>query len=311
VKRISLRALPKVRDSWSYLYVDRGRIARDTYGVTLVDERGKVPIPAASLTLLMLGPGTTISHAAVQALAASGCLIAWTGEEAVRFYAIGMGETSSSRNLLQQVAAYGDPTTRISVVRRLYEMRFGEALDPGLSLRQIRGREGARVRDAYAAAARATGVEWRGRSYDKREWARADPVNRALSSANACLYGVCASAIIAAGYSPAIGFIHTGKVLSFAYDIADLYKTEISIPAAFAEASSGGNGLESRVRRACRRAFKDTRLLRRIVPDIQYALTASRAAGSDNIDEEAVAGLWDPEHGATAGGVNYAETDQS
>src|SRR5579875_2210455 len=219
-----LHTLPKVRDSWSYLYVEHCRVDQEGKAIVLHDAEGRTPVPCAALTLLMLGPGTSITHAAIRTLAENGCLVMWTGEGAVRFYAVGMGETRSARHLLEQARRWADPILRLAVVRRMYSMRFPEPLDDYLSLQQIRGREGIRVREAYARASRATGVPWKGRSYQRDQWGSTDPINRALSAANSCLYGVCHAAIVSAGFSPALGFIHTGKMLSFVYDIADLYK---------------------------------------------------------------------------------------
>src|SRR5262249_31841055 len=150
----------------------------------------------------------TITHAAVQTCAEAGCLVAWTGEQGVRFYAQGLGETRSAGNLIVQARLWADPGTRRAVVVRMYRRRFPEPLDDGVTLQQIRGREGIRVREAYARAARAVGVTWKGRVYRREHWDAADPLNRALSCANSCLYGVCHAAVVSAGYSPALGFIH-------------------------------------------------------------------------------------------------------
>jgi CRISPR-associated protein Cas1 len=261
----------------------------------------------------MLGPGSTITHAAVRALADSGCLIQWVGEEGVRVYGVGLGETRSSRNLLRQAAAWANPATRLSVVRRMYACRFGEPVDESFSLQQLRGREGIRVRSTYQEASKATGVEWKGRDYNRSDWKSADPVNRALSCANSCLYGICHAAIVAAGYSPAIGFIHTGKALSFVYDIADLYKTGTSIPAAFVAASAASGDLEGTVRRAMRDLFMEEGLLERILPDLAYLFEDVGLGLDASLDslldaEDALpSGLWDPVDGRVEGGVNYSE----
>lgn len=304
---MDLHILPKVRDSVSYLYVEHCKIDQEAKAIALHDAEGKTPVPCAALLLLMLGPGTSISHAAVRVLAESGCLICWVGEEGVRFYAQGLGETRSAQGLLRQAALCSHPATRLEVVMRMYRMRFREQLPPGLTLQQIRGKEGIRVREAYAQASRETGAPWTGRAYKRDGWQAADAVNRALSAANSCLYGVCHAAIVAAGYSPGLGFIHTGKMLSFVYDIADLYKPEISIPAAFRAAAEGDSGVESRTRYACRDFFREQRLLARIVPDIQTALAVG-AGGESDFDWDAAApgGLWDPTGETVAGGVNYA-----
>ena len=309
-----LHALPKIRDSWSYLYVEHRKIDQEDKAIALHDVHGKVSVPCASLAALLLGPGTSITHAAIKSLADNGCLVLWTGEQGVRFYAQGMGETRSSRNLLHQARLCSDPQWRLRVVRRLYEMRFPEPLDPALSLQQIRGREGIRVREAYAQASRQTGVLWTGRSYKRDNWMAADPVNRALSAANSCLYGVCHAAIVSAGYSPALGFIHTGKMLSFVYDIADLYKADLTIPLAFTAVAEGTDKLESRVRKKCRDKFHSDRLLQRIIPDIEKALAIGSLVveGEPDFDAELAlpGGLWDPENGEAQGGVNWAEGEE-
>jgi CRISPR-associated protein Cas1 len=170
-----LHLLPKVRDSWSYLYVEHKKVDQEDKAIALHDKSGKIAVPCASLTALLLGPGTSITHAAVKVLADSGCLVMWTGEGAVRFYAQGLGETRSARNLLHQARLVSTPELRLQVVRRLYEMRFTEPLDASLTLQQIRGREGIRVREAYAKASRETGVSWSGRSYRRDSWHSADP----------------------------------------------------------------------------------------------------------------------------------------
>jgi CRISP-associated protein Cas1 len=310
----SLRILPKVRDSWSYVYADYCRIEQDDKAIALVTERGKVPVPCATISLLMLGPGTSITHAAVKTLAENGCLIAWTGEGSVRFYAQGFGETRDSRRLLKQAALASHPTLRLVIVRRMYELRFPEKLDPGLSLQQIRGKEGVRMREAYARASRETGVEWSGRSYKQESWAEADPINRALSAAHSCLYGVCHAAIVAAGYSTAIGFIHTGKILSFVYDVADLYKAELTIPAAFQATVEGPHNLESRVRKGCRDLFHKERLLKRLIEDIDRLMDVDEAQLGPyqayfDTNAAAPGGLWDA-NGAVEGGVNYADIQE-
>ncbi|MBI3654264.1 MAG: type I-E CRISPR-associated endonuclease Cas1 [Acidobacteria bacterium] len=307
-----LHALPKVRDSFSYLYVEHKKIDQEDKAIALHDASGKVPVPCASLTALLLGPGTSITHAAVKALADNGCLVLWTGEGGVRFYAQGTGETRSARHLLHQARLSSDPAMRLQVVRKLYEMRFPEPLENGLTLQQIRGREGIRVREAYAKASRDSGVEWKGRAYQRDKWEDADPINRALSCAHSCLYGVCHAAIVSAGFSPALGFIHTGKMLSFVYDVADLYKAEITVPISFQMVAEGSDQLETRVRRACRDRFYKDKLLQRIVPDIQQVLGIGKLEDSEDFDraEDPPGSLWDSDSGETAGGKNYADQHQ-
>jgi CRISPR-associated protein Cas1 len=311
-----LHSLPKVRDSWSYLYVERCRVDQQDKAIAFHDQRGVVPVPCASLTFLMLGPGTTVTHAAMRALAENGCTVAWTGEGGVRFYAQGTGETRSARNLLRQAQSASDATARLAVIDRMYRMRFKEELPDGLDLAQIRGKEGLRVRASYASASRETGVSWQGRSYRPDRWGGGDPINRALSAASSCLYGVCHAAIVSAGYSPAIGFVHTGKMLSFVYDIADLYKADITIPAAFRAVGESDQNVESRVRQACRDLFYKERILQRIVPDIDRALgippQSAEALELEGTDGNVMTPgwLWDP-GGEVAGGINRADLGDS
>ncbi len=312
-----LHVLPKFSDGWSYLYVERCRIDQEARAIAIHDESGKVPVPCANLALLMLGPGVSVTHAAISVLADHGCLVAWCGEEGVRFYAVGMGETRSAANFLHQARMWAHPELRMQVVRGLYQLRFSGKFDPGLTLRQISGMEGVRVRDAYARAARETGVPWSGRNYRRDKWSNADPVNRALSAANSCLYGICHAAIVSAGFSPALGFIHTGKMLSFVYDVADLYKAEVTIPVAFRAAAEEKNGLERLVRVTCRDQFVATRILERMIPDVQTVLMLPKRGSTGDsgpFDQDAAApgSLWDPVDGEVEGGrIQPLETDET
>lgn len=263
-----LHEIPKFRDRLTYLYVEHAVIERDLNSIAFFSDEGKTQVPIATLSVLMLGPGTKLTHSAVDVLARNNCLVAWCGEELVRMYAFGTGGTHSSSRMLRQAELIADPERRIAVVRQLYQMRFQEPLDQELTIQQLRGKEGNRVRDAYQRLAAQYDIEWTGRNYDRGSWNAADPANRALSAANACLYGICHAAILSMGYSPALGFIHTGKMLSFVYDIADLYKISHSVPVAFREAADGFFELERRVRLSLRDTFRETRFLDTIVRDL-------------------------------------------
>jgi CRISPR-associated protein Cas1 len=269
----NLRALPKIRDSISTLYLERGRLTQTKNGVVLENKTGRTAVPVANLCALLLGPGTTVTHRAVATITRSGCSLVWVGEGGVRFYACGKGETRKAYALQEQAALASDPEKRMAVVRRMYHRRFGEALPDGVTtIDEVRGREGARVRRAYRAAADRHGVRWDGRDYDRFAWAEGDPANRALSAANACLNGVCHAAVVSAGYCPGLGFIHQGKQLSFVYDVADLYKTTLTIPLAFATAAEDPPNLERTVRRRCRDGFRAIGLLDRLIPDLRALL---------------------------------------
>lgn len=304
----NLNILPRIRDSLSYLYVEHCRLDQDNKSIAIQDSGGSTPIPCASLSVLMMGPGTTVTHAAIRVLSDNGCTVLWSGEEGVRMYAQGLGDTRSSKNTLKQAELWANMESRMDVVRQMYQMRFPETLDNHLTIQQIRGKEGIRVKSLYATASRESGVPWFGRSYNQSRWSSGDPLNRALSSANSCMYGICHAAIISAGFSTALGFIHTGKMLSFVYDIADLYKASLAIPTAFQVVKEGTHDIERRTRKACRDAFSSYRLLQKIIPDIYFALglSSTRTSGLSPIEEVSLGDLWDPTSESIAGGVNYS-----
>ena len=292
-----LHLLPKFRDSLAFLYAEHVRVDKHENAIALHDADGMPPVPAASLAVLMLGPGSNVTHAAVSVLAENNCLVIWCGEENVRFYASGMGGTRSASRLMHQAATASNEESRLQVVKRMYRMRFEEEIPEDVTVEQLRGMEGSRVRTAYARMSAETGIEWSGRNYDRGNWSKTDPVNRALSAANSCLYGLCHAAILSAGYSPALGFIHIGKQLSFVYDIADLYKVDLTIPLAFKLAGENPPQLERSVRLACRDIFKQTKLVEHIIPDIRLVLGEpddTDAPSAFDEDEALPADLWTP-----------------
>ena len=160
----------------------------------------------------------------------------------------------------------------------MYELRFGEPPPRRRSVEQLRGIEGARGREMYKRIAQKFGVTWHARNYDPTEWDASDLPNRCLSSATTCLYGVTEAAVLAAGYAPAVGFIHTGKPLSFVYDVADVYKFETVVPVAFQVAAKKPASPEREVRLRCRDIFRQTKLLERIIPGIEDMLAAGEIA---------------------------------
>jgi CRISPR-associated protein Cas1 len=297
--------LVRVGDRVSFLYLERCSVHRDSNAITATDDRGTVHIPAAGVSVLLLGPGTTITHQAVSLMSDSGSTVVWTGERGVRYYAHGQPLAMSTRLLEAQAAAVSNARSRLRVARAMYELRFPEEDVSQLTMQQLRGREGARVRRAYRAEAERTGVEWRGRSYDVDDWFSGDPVNQALSAANAVLYGVVHAAIVGLGCSPGLGFIHTGHQRAFVYDIADLYKTELTVPVAFDVASETPMNIGAETRRRLRDRLYDSKLLERCARDIQYLLVGQRESDPDALDGRESLALWDGKDGTVAGGVSY------
>jgi CRISPR-associated protein Cas1 len=300
-----LHQLPKFRDCLSYVYLEHARVDQYEQSVAAWDQNGMVAVPVAAVTMLMLGPGTSVTQAAVKTLAENNCLVVWCGEENVRFWAAGMGGTRSAAPLIHQARLASDEALRLEVVKRMYRKRFQEPVSADITVEQLRGKEGVRVRAAYARLSEESGVPWTGRYYDRSQWRTADPINRAISAANSCLYGICHAAILSVGYSPALGFIHTGKQLSFVYDIADLYKTEISLPVAFQATAEGLPDLERQVRLRLRDTFRESRLLSRIIPDIREVLadeTPLEEIAAVDEDPAQPTPLWSPSSTAAAEG---------
>lgn len=263
IQLLDLHGIPKVRDSWSFLYLENVEIGRNNHALIASNESGSWEIPTGMLLALLLGPGTSITHEAIKVLSESASTILWVGQEGVRFYAFGRASTKSASNALLQVEAYNNPSDRLLVAKRMYEARFGSSVGESDTLEVLRGREGSRMRAAYAAASKRYDVTWAGRSYGDTVC----PVNHALSWSNACLYGVTAAALHAMGWLPQLGFVHTGKALSFVYDIADLYKAEITIPFSF-EMARFGRVEEKVIRAGIRDAMTEAKLLQRIPKDV-------------------------------------------
>ncbi len=269
-----------LRDRASLVFVERAQLdVLDGAFVAVNTDGTRIHIPVGGLAGIMLEPGARISHAAVALAARTGTLITWVGEAGVRLYSAGQPGGARSDKLLWQASIALDPAARLRVVRAMYARRFHEPAPERRSIDQLRGIEGVRVRTAYALLADQHGVRWTRRSYDPRDWEAGDIPNRCLSAATACLHGLTEAAVLAAGYAPAIGFLHTGKPLSFVYDIADLFKLDTVVPEAFRIAGAHARGkldmpADRAVRLACRDAFRRTGLLGKIIPVIEEMLSA-------------------------------------
>lgn len=258
------------------IFVSMGRIDVKDGAFCVVDEVNgeRLLMPVGSTACIMLEPGTRVSHAAVKLAAQVGTLLIWVGEAGVRLYASGQPGGARSDKLLYQAKLALDEELRLKVVRKMFELRFGESAPAKRSVDQLRGIEGARVRKMYELLAKQYGVKWHGRRYDPKDWAKGDTVNQCLSAATSCLYGVTEAAVLAAGYAPAIGFLHSGKPLSFVYDIADIIKFETVIPVAFQVAAKSPAQPDRAVRIACRDVFRSVKVLKRLIPLIEDVLAA-------------------------------------
>jgi CRISP-associated protein Cas1 len=269
-----LKPIP-IKDRVSVIFVEKGQVDVLDGAFVVVDKNGvRTHVPVGGVACLMLEPGTRVSHAAVVLAARVGCLLMWVGDGGVRLYASGQPGGARADRLLWQASLALDDVARLKVVRKMYTLRFKEDPPERRSVEQLRGIEGARVRKIYELTARQYRVEWKHRNYDHTEWESGDVPNRCVSAATACLYGVTEAAILAAGYAPAVGFIHTGKPQSFVYDVADIFKFDTVVPVAFRIAATKPHNPERAVRIACRDAFRQGRILHRIIPTIEEVLAA-------------------------------------
>lgn len=305
VGKPELQALPTIRDRISFLYLEHCLLSRQDGAITVTDARGTVHVPAASLSVLLLGPGTNVSHRAMELIGDAGTSVVWVGEHGVRYYAHGRPLTHSARLLIKQAELVSNVRSRIFIARKMYQMRFPDEDVSMLSMQQLRGREGARIRAVYRHASKQTGVPWYGREYDPDNFNEGDTVNMALSAAHACLYGVIHSVIVALGCSPGLGFIHTGHEKSFVYDIADLYKAEITIPIAFEVAAKQPEDIGSVVRRRVRDEISDGHVLEQAVKDI-HRLIFSEDPSFEKIETD-VLHLWDDKKGLVPNAVSYGK----
>ncbi|GAB3707499.1 type I-E CRISPR-associated endonuclease Cas1e [Mariniluteicoccus flavus] len=297
------RQLNRVEDRMSFLYLERCTLSRDANAITASSEAGTVHIPAAGVNVLLLGPGTRVTHHAMMVIAQSGATVVWVGENAVRYYAHGVPLARSTRLLEAQAEAVSHRDLRLNVARRMYAMRFPDEIPDRLTMQQLRGREGARVRQLYRRASEQTGVPWIRRDYDPESFEQGDAINQALSAAHACLYGVVHAVIVSLGCSPGLGFVHTGHSRSFVYDIADLYKADVTIPIAFESVASEPDDVPADARRRSRDAIRGARVIERCVADVKALLVP----GDDTEFDVDVTYLWDDRRAAVSGGIDYSE----
>lgn len=304
--RPDLQALPQVKDRMTFLYLEHCTLERQDGAITVTDENGVVHIPAAAISVLLLGPGTRVTHRAMELMGDTGVGAVWVGEHGVRYYAHGRPLTTRANLLIRQAELVSNTRKHLDVVRKMYQLRFPDENVTHLTMQQLRGREGSRVRNVYRAYAKETGVAWSGRVYNPDDFSSGDAVNQALSAGHACLYGLAHAVIVALGCAPGLGFIHVGHERSFVYDIADLYKSEITIPIAFQTAAEAPEDLPAIVRRRVRDAMVSARILERMVHDIRWLLSPAE----ESMELEEAIYLWDNQRGVVSNGINYFREEE-
>ncbi len=298
-----LQELGRVNDRVSFLYLEHAVVNRQDSAVKVMDTRGVIFVPAALVNVLMLGPGVDITHRAMELLGDCGVAVVWVGEHGVRQYAHGRCLNHSSLLLERQAKLVSNSKSRIQVARKMYQMRFPNEDVSKLTMEELRGKEGARVRRVYREQSKKTGVAWSRREYNVDDFDSGTPINKALTAGHQALYGLSYSVVSALGASPGLGFVHTGHDLAFIYDFADLYKAKYSIPIAFEVVSEyGDDDIASRTRQAMREAFRQDKLVIKMVADLKYLLSV------DDISTDAeILHLWDDKEGLVQFGVQYQE----
>ncbi|SDK37674.1 type I-E CRISPR-associated endonuclease Cas1e [Streptomyces indicus] len=282
--RLTPRELTRVADRLSFVYLERCTVHRDANAITAEDAEGVRHIPSATIGTLLLGPGTRITHQAMSVLGETGAAVAWVGEHGVRYYASGRALTRSSALAEAQATAWANVRTRLEVARAMYRLRFPAEDPAGLTRRQLLGAEGMRLKECYRRESARTGVPWKGRHYTPGDFTSGDTVNQTITAAAQCMYGITHAVVTALGCSPALGFIHSGHELSFVLDIADLYKTDVGIPIAFATAAESNEDPGPRTRRALRDHIARTGLLDRCVHDIKALLLPPGTESTSDAD---------------------------
>jgi len=268
-----LESLPPIRNRWVPLYLEHGRLEVDDSSVKWIGaDNIVIRVPVAAISVLLLGPGTTVTHAAIKACSETNTPICWIGVDGFHFYAAGVVTTHDNANARQHAAAYASRMKRLEVARRMFARRFPNVDISQKSLDELRGMEGQRVRSLYAELGVRYGVAWKGRRYSADNWNLADNINKAISAGNAALYALCASVICSMGFLPALGFIHHDHPLAFVFDIADLYKAETSFVAAFQTLGANSQASEKDVLQVLNMRIQEKRLLQRIPDDIKELL---------------------------------------
>jgi CRISPR-associated protein Cas1 len=245
-------------------------------------DAGDYAIPFQSVSMLLLGPGTSLTHDVLRLAARHGLLICAVGEGGVKFYTappMGQGRSDVAR---AHAACWADPKRRLDTARRLYAWRFGRVL-PHRDIDVLRGIEGARMKESYRIVAHRFGIEWAGRRYDRNAPDSADLPNQAINHASTFVEAAADIAVAAVGALPPLGFIHEDSSNAFTLDIADLWRVDVTLPLAFGAAkefagSRGGN-FERELRKRAARAFRREKLIPKMIDRIRELFDVNDGSG--------------------------------
>ena len=228
-------------------------------------EEGEYGIPFQSLSMILLGPGSTVSHDALRLMARHGTALVAVGEDGVRCYTAPPLLPDTSDTARRQMRAWGDPQSRLTIARKMYAMRLGEVL-PHQDLNALRGVEGARMRRSYQLVAQRYGIEWKNRRYDRTDPLWADLPNQAINHASVAVTSAAVVAVTSVGAVPQLGFIHEQSGEAFALDIADLFRVNVLLPAAFQSAREVMDNPRLNIERHTRRTTGEMLRKERVIP---------------------------------------------
>ncbi|CAG9932371.1 type I-E CRISPR-associated endonuclease Cas1e [Candidatus Nitrotoga arctica] len=209
-------------------------------------------VPHQAVSMILLGPGSSVTHDALRLLARHGTLMAAVGVDGVRTYTAPPLMPDRSDVARRQAELWGSPRRRISVARHMYAMRLGEVL-PHRDLDTLRGIEGARVKTIYRLMADKYGIEWNGRHYDRSNPNATDTPNQAINHAATAVQAAAAIAVQSLAAIPQLGFIHEDSGQAFVLDIADLYRDTVTLQIAFSVAKNVAAGDDTTIDRLVRR----------------------------------------------------------
>ncbi len=239
---------------------------------------GDYAIPFQMVSMILLGPGSTVSHDVLRLLARHGTGLVAVGEDGVRLYSAPPLGADDSRIARRQARMWADAEdARLSIARRLYAWRLGEVL-PHRDIAVLRGIEGARMKQMYQLLAQRHGIQWRGRHYDRQNPDAADLPNQAINHAATAVEAAASIAVAALSAIPQLGFIHEDSANAFILDIADLFRDEITIPVAFQAVHLSEKqpeiALERHVRRLAGRTLREKEVIERMIDHIKELFDA-------------------------------------
>jgi CRISPR-associated protein Cas1 len=258
------------------LYVEDGTLRFRCAGSESIGA-GDHAIPFQVLSLLLLGPGGSVTQDALRLLARHGTGLVAVGEGGVRCYSAPQHGPDDSLLARRQARVWADPATRTGIARRMFAWRFGEVL-PHDEPAVLRGIEGARIKESYRLLAQKHRVPWQGRRYDRQNPAATDAPNLAINHAASCVEGAAMIAVAATATIPQLGFVHEDSANAFTLDVADLVRTTVTVPVAFAAARAvmddPVHGLEREVRRRAAEAFRKEKLVDTLIGRIKALFEA-------------------------------------